>query len=153
VHVDQSYFGAEIILRRSFPFLVPILLVPDGPRWCIVNLWRPLSTIYKDPLAVASAASIPESDLVEATAVCAKHSSVFKENKTWTILPGESHEWFYKNEQRPDEVILIKCFDSSTAPGLARRAPHCAFVDPERSSDEFANRESVDVRAVLVFDE
>jgi hypothetical protein len=60
---------------------------------------------------------------------------------------------FYKNEQKPDEVLMIKCYDSWTKEGLARRAPHCAFKDPERDGEEWGNRESIEIRAVVVYDE
>ena len=152
MHIDQSYSGAELIVHMHFPFLAPTLFVPNGPRWCIINLWRPVSTIYKDPLAIASASSVPDSDLVEGMVMYTKQTPPVNGNRTWTILPGEGHRWYYKNEQRPDEVWLVKCFDSKDTPGLARRTPHCAFTDPEREGDGFADRESVEVRAVLVFD-
>jgi len=60
---------------------------------------------------------------------------------------------FYKNEQKPDEVLMIKCYDSWTKEGLARRAPHCAFKDPERDGEMWENRESIEIRAVVVYDE
>ena len=60
---------------------------------------------------------------------------------------------FYKNEQKPDEVLIIKCYDSWTKEGLARRAPHCAFEDPERVGEEWRDRESIEIRAVVVYDE
>lgn len=50
-------------------------------------------------------------------------------------------------------MLLIKCFDSWKQEGLARRAPHCAFKDPEREGEEWSNRESIELRALLVYDE
>lgn len=82
-------------------------------------------------------------------------------NLTWTVLPpnpsAAGHEWYYKNEQTPEEVLLIKCFDSLISEGknegkIARRAPHCAFVDPERDGEEWSDRESVEIRAICIFD-
>ena len=55
----------------------------------------------------------------------------------------------YRSGQTPEEVTLIKCFDSKLD-GRARRVPHTAFVNPA-TADEDA-RESIEVRA-LVFSE
>jgi len=57
--------------------------------------------------------------------------------------------WFYKSNLSPDEVILIKCFDSKKD-GRARRVPHTAFHIPGTEDKE--GRESIEVRA-LVFHE
>jgi len=150
VHVDQSYRGAELVLREHLPEESENLL---QHRWQIVNLWRPISTVFKDPLAVAAAHSIAESDLVPAALIYTSQPP--RSHETWTILPNEKHEWFYKNEQRPDEVLLIKCFDSlaNSGKGFARRAPHCAFKDPEREGEEWAHRQSIEIRALLFYDE
>ncbi|ORX97506.1 hypothetical protein BCR34DRAFT_593470 [Clohesyomyces aquaticus] len=152
VHVDQSYHGAEIMFRKHAPSAADALL-QQHRRWQIINLWRPISTIYKDPLAVAAAYSIAEEDLVAAPLIYTKQPPPLNKTETWTILPGEGHEWYYKNEQRSDEVLLIKCFDSEKREGLARRAPHCAFKDPEREGEGWADRQSIEVRALLWWDE
>ncbi|KAH7348230.1 hypothetical protein BKA66DRAFT_432162 [Pyrenochaeta sp. MPI-SDFR-AT-0127] len=162
VHVDQSDTGAEIVLRKNFPDLAASLLSSTSPdagvtgveskkRWAIVNLWRPLNTIYKDPLAVASACSIRDADLVEAQVVFTKQPPPLNVNKTWTVLPNGEHQWFYKNEMTKREVLMMKCFDTKTEDGWARRAPHCAFVDEERNGEDWADRESVEVRALIVW--
>ncbi|KAI8630660.1 hypothetical protein F5Y19DRAFT_483999 [Xylariaceae sp. FL1651] len=142
-HVDQSYAGAELVLRRHFPDEADELL---QRRYQIINVWRPIKTIHKDPLAVADAASIPDSDLVAAS-ILYPHGS---RDETWTILPNNAHKWYFKYAQTPDEVLLIKCFDSATTPGLARRVPHSAFEDPEMADRK--HRESIEARALLFYD-
>lgn len=55
----------------------------------------------------------------------------------------------------PEEVLLIKCYDSKVD-GRARRAPHSAFFDEstvhERSRESTEVRAFIEVRA-LVFHE
>ena len=51
----------------------------------------------------------------------------------------------------PEEVMLIKCFDSKLD-GRARRVPHTAFVNEATAGEDFAARESIEVGA-LVFHE
>ncbi|KAH9908283.1 hypothetical protein F4778DRAFT_342593 [Xylariomycetidae sp. FL2044] len=140
-HVDQSYDGAEIVLRRHLPDEADELV---KGRYQIINIWRPLKTVYKDPLAVADAASIPQEDLLAASIIYPR-----SRDETWTIKPSRQHRWCFKYAQRPDEVLFIKCFDSRG--DVARRAPHTAFVNPDEEDKEA--RESIEARALVFYDE
>ncbi|KAI8960793.1 hypothetical protein F5Y11DRAFT_358163 [Daldinia sp. FL1419] len=140
-HVDQSYAGAELVLRRWFPEEAESLLTR---RYQIINIWRPIRPVLKDPLAVADGSSIPDADLVAASIIYPSDR-----DETWTILPRATHRWYYKHAQRPDDVLLIKCFDSSEGVP-ARRAPHSAFEDPEYKDGEA--RESIEARALVFYD-
>ena len=64
-------------------------------------------------------------------------------------LKTNNDRWFYKSKLSPEEVILIKCFDSKLD-GRARRVPHTAFNIPGTEDKE--GRESIEIRA-LVFHE
>jgi hypothetical protein len=150
VHVDQSYDGAHLVAEKHLP--ADVLLAerqrkPGPRRFQIVNIWRPIRTVRKDPLAVADAATVDDEDLVAGAIQYPNGSRA----ETWAVRPSERHRWYYKGGQRPDEVLFIKCFDSAEEAGLARRTPHCAFRDAEH--DEAESRESVEVRAVLLFGE
>lgn len=59
-----------------------------------------------------------------------------------------NHKWYYLSNQTPEEVTLIKCYDSEV--NRARLTPHSAFLDAT-SPKEAPHRESIEVRA-LVFD-
>jgi hypothetical protein len=48
---------------------------------------------------------------------------------------------------RPDEVLLVKCYDS-LKDGRARFAPHTAFVDPTAPPDARL-RESIELRTLV----
>ncbi|RYP61069.1 hypothetical protein DL770_009853 [Monosporascus sp. CRB-9-2] len=140
-HVDQSYDGAELVLRRWFPEEADELV---KRRYQIINVWRPIKTVLKDPLAVADSSSIPDEDLVAAAIIYPGFRS-----ETWTVRPNDAHRWYFKYKQRPDEVLLIKCFDSRET--VARRALHSAFEDPDEVNSEY--RESIETRALLFYDE
>jgi hypothetical protein len=62
---------------------------------------------------------------------------------------SEGHKWYFLSDQTPDEVILVKCYDSEE--GIARLTPHTAFEDAGSPSDA-PKRQSIEVR-VLVFDD
>ncbi|KAI1497486.1 hypothetical protein F5X99DRAFT_433007 [Biscogniauxia marginata] len=144
-HVDQSYDGASIVLRKHFPDEADELL---GRRYQIINIWRPIKTIFKDPLAVADATSVPDADLVAASILYPSGAR----DETWTIRPSPTamHRWYFKYAQTPAEVLLIKCFDSRPT-AVARRAPHSAFEDPAEMERE--PRESIETRALVFYDE
>ena len=107
----------------------------------IINVWRPIKPIYKDPLAVADARSVPDSDLVGQPLIYPDRAG-----ETYSVRPNKGHEWHYLYGQTPSEVTLIKCFDSKMD-GRARRVPHTAFVNPATEHRE--PRESIEVRALV----
>lgn len=115
----------------------------ENPNAGGLQLWRPLKTIRKDPLAVADATSIPDSDLIPAS-ILLKDSR----KESLTVLPNPSHRWFFKYRQTPEEVMLIKCFDSDESVA-ARRSPHTAFSDPDELDGE--DRESIEVRTLVFY--
>jgi hypothetical protein len=107
------------------------------------QVWRPIKTIHKDPLAVADSTSISEEDLVAAKVIYPNH-----ERETWTVKPNAAHKWYFKSEQQPNEVMLIKCFE--TVESVARRVPHSAFADDMHEDKE--PRESIEIRALVFYE-
>ncbi|KAK0632757.1 hypothetical protein B0T14DRAFT_533111 [Immersiella caudata] len=143
-HVDQSYEGALIRLREVLS-QKEAEEVQKGRRWQIVNVWRPIKPIRKDPLAVADATSVDDEDLVAASIIYACSG---RRMESWTVKANPKHRWYFKYGMRPDEVVLIKCFDSDET-AVARRVPHCAVEDPDETEAEC--RESVEVRCMLFY--
>jgi hypothetical protein len=98
----------------------------------------------KDPLAIAESNSVSDEDLVPIGLIYPDRAG-----ETYSVRASEGHKWHYLNQQTPEEVVLIKCFDSKVD-GRARRVPHTAFVDEERENE--APRESIEVRALVFGD-
>lgn len=71
------------------------------------------------------------------------------ERESWTVKPSPGHRWYFKYGQRPDEVLFIKCYDSRL--GVARRAPHSAFQNPQHVDDAW--RQSIEIRTMVFYDE
>ncbi|CAG8951198.1 hypothetical protein HYFRA_00007945 [Hymenoscyphus fraxineus] len=140
-HVDQSYAGAEKRLRWELPDEADELL---KRRYQIINVWRPIKKIRKDPIAVADANTVPDEDLVAA---------VMTDNgftgEQWVVRHNPKHKWYYKHHLGTEEVLLIKCFDSDERVG--RRALHSAFEDPAYREEE--SRQSIEVRCLVFYDE
>jgi len=141
VHIDQSYSAAKSRVPHHLRAEAEKLL---STRYQIINVWRPIKTILKDPLAVADANSVPDSDLVPVGLIYPD-----RRGETLTVRPNKEHRWYYLYGQTPEEVMLIKCFDSKVD-GRARRVPHTAFVNEATANEK--PRESIEVRA-LVFHE
>ncbi|KAH8812669.1 hypothetical protein F5884DRAFT_786059 [Xylogone sp. PMI_703] len=141
VHIDQSYKASENRVRYHLPEEADELL---KKRFQIINVWRPIKPILRDPLALADAHSVPESDLVPSALIYPD-----REGETYAVKPNPNHQWYFKYAQRPDEPLFIKCYDSLDD-GRARRIPHTAFEDPAHDGD--APRESIEVRTLVFYD-
>lgn len=139
-HVDQSYEGAELRLRWELPDEADQLV---KKRYQIINIWRPIKTIRKDPVAVADSRSVPDEDLV-----AAEMTEDGYKGEQWVVRHNPAHQWCFKHQLRPDEVLLIKCFDSDEL--VARRALHSAFEDQTYKDEE--SRQSIEVRCIVLYD-
>lgn len=72
------------------------------------SVWRPIENVVEDyPLAFCDAASVPDGDLVE----CDHVRRRFKGANFYAYY-NSAHKWYYLGEQHPDEVVLLKMFDS-----------------------------------------
>lgn len=142
VHIDQSYSAGLSRVPYHLPDESEELL---KGRVQIINVWRPIKQVLRDPLAVAEANSVSDEDLIVTELIYPT-----RRGETYAVRHQPEHQWHYKSGLEPSEVLLIKCFDSKVD-GRARRVPHTAFEDP-LAGDDVPSRESIEVRA-LVFHE
>ncbi|KAH5170655.1 hypothetical protein HBH68_215750 [Parastagonospora nodorum] len=141
VHIDQSYSAALSRVPHHLPDEAEKLL---KGRVQIINVWRPIKIVQRDPLAVAEASSVSDDGLVVVELIYPN-----RRGETLSVKHDAGHRWYYKSGLTPEEVLLIKCFDSKVD-GRARRVPHTAFEVPDTEDREA--RESIEIRA-LVFHE
>ncbi|KLU91638.1 hypothetical protein MAPG_10156 [Magnaporthiopsis poae ATCC 64411] len=139
VHIDQSYSASLSRVPHHLPDEAETLL---RGRVQIINVWRPIRRVDRDPLAVAEAASVSDADLIPTGLIYPD-----RKGETLQVRYNQEQKWWYKSAMEPGEVLLIKCFDSKED-GRARRVPHTAFVDPTADVDAPA-RESIEVRALV----
>ncbi|ORY66221.1 uncharacterized protein BCR38DRAFT_465170 [Pseudomassariella vexata] len=137
-HIDQSEQGPINQVMRHLGEDAPRLL---QSRFQIINVWRPIKTIYRDPLAVSDSHSVPDEDILPVKLVYSDWVG-----EPCTILPNTKHRWYYKFAQTPQMVMMIKRYDWKKD-GRARRVPHAAFTDPEMAGR--GPRESIEVRALV----
>lgn len=152
-HVDVSYKGAQSFLDElRVPESEELRAKARKHRWGIINLWKPLKTITRDPLAVCDASTVPESDLRPVDYIIPankEHSTERHEVELWYVAHNPKHRWYWPSNMRPDEALLIKCFDSQEQ-GVARMAPHSAIKLPNQYGPP---RESIELRCLVFYNE
>ena len=121
-------------------------LAEDGARIVQVNVWRPISgPVRRSPLALADASSVGAGELIAT-------DQVFPDRvgEIYQLAHAPTQRWYYAPEITPDEVLLIKGWDSIDD-GRARFTPHGAFSFAETPADA-PPRESIEVRALVVIE-
>ncbi len=143
VHDDQTPASAR---RRVTDHLPPDEAAERlAKRFAIVNLWRPLATVERLPLALCDARSIDAADLVPSDLIYPD-----KVGETYSFTWNPKHRWYWFPRLRPDEALLLKIFDSRED-GTARLTAHTAFEDPT-GSPEAPPRRSIELRALVFWD-
>lgn len=176
LHVDQTPDAAEVRARRfTNPDETEELL---KGRYQIINVWRPIGHPASDfPLAVMDWRTIsPEEDMMGVDVLYPKvdnaddydngkksrpEESTFLstegyevKGEIYAVTPKADHRFYYVKDMTPDEVLLIKCFDSGSQgqpggkEGVAGLTPHTAFEDPATPADA-KGRESIEVRCLI----
>jgi hypothetical protein len=160
VHVDQTPISAHKRVKRHAPNV-------PWTRFQLINVWRPLKNpVYDYPLAVADFRSIDVvNDLIPTTLV---YPPPLPNGETYSIVYNPQHRWCYWSKMTPDEVLLLKCYDSASRAlstvkasaaevdetllkDVAGLTPHTAFYDAQAAA-EGPSRRSIEVRALVFYD-
>ncbi|KAJ5365667.1 hypothetical protein N7517_008553 [Penicillium concentricum] len=139
VHSDFTPTGALQYLKTHIPDEQERNRLLAG-RVLIINVWRPLKTIQRDPFTVCDWSSVSIRD--EGIPTRLKLPSGWNELGRYAFSP--SQRWCYLSGQRPNEPLLFTQFDSSKMDEGGFTVPHTAFVDPEYSDS--AARESLEIK-------
>lgn len=141
VHDDQTFDSAPNRVRKHLPAEEAEQRLRG--RFAIVNFWRPIGgPIEQAPLALCDARSIAPEDLIPGDLVYRDWTG-----ETYSFAYNPLHRWYWYPDQQPDEVTLLKVFDSATD-GTARLTAHTAFDDPNTRFDA-SSRRSIEVRTLL----
>jgi hypothetical protein len=125
-------------------------LLPDeanellARRFAVVNVWKPIGwPVEVAPLAVCDARTIAPGDLVPTDLLYRD-----RKGEVYSMRFAPGHRWYYFPRMRPDEAMLLKCYDS--ARDCARFTAHSAFDDPTSPANA-RSRESIEVRTLAFF--
>ncbi len=111
-----------------------------------INVWRPLEhPVHTSPLALVDARTLAQDDLVATDLIFPD-----RVGEIYSLAYNPAHRWFHFPEMTPDEVLMIKGYDS-LEDGTARYSPHTAFELP-RSAAGLPPRKSIEVRTMAFFD-
>ena len=181
VHVDQTARATETRVRRHVPGDEAEELLKG--RYQIMNVWRPIENAASDhPLAVIDWRTTSKDDFVPSDLLYPKRADSMEaddddrgkekapvridrtstegyevKGETMAVAPNENHKFYYQSNMTPEEVILLKCFDSygegqpNGKKGIAVGTPHTAFSDSKTPADA-PGRQSIEVRCLVFYD-
>lgn len=141
-----------------------------GPRYAAYSVWRPLRTVTRDPLAMAPRRTFADSPelqfqpyYLKVMAAPSMPGDFLRELEAVGVAGADAQEavsatpkhagpqWYYLREQKPDEVIVLKFFDSASlgVEGPDAEAPAVPHASPDLGSAGYGiARESIEVRCI-----
>jgi hypothetical protein len=114
-------------------------------RYVLMNLWRPISTVYRTPLALCDASTVLESDLNDSEVRGGLNDPNRPPLYGFNLSYSPRHRWYYAPQMQPDEILAFKLFDSDRT--RVQLTGHTAFDDPTSAADA-PPRESIEVRTI-----
>jgi hypothetical protein len=156
-HVDFTQSCAGRIAERLYRGACPA--GPGYHRFIAFSLWRALSPPPQDmPLALCEGGSVQDDEGTHNTKVDV--DEIPTGDALYAPIEGEehmaaatifhyspAHRWWYFPDMQPDEVVLIKFYDSDHS--KAWRCPHTAFRDTSRP--DARPRRSMEFRGMAYF--
>jgi hypothetical protein len=147
VHVDYTEKSGPQRVKDLLGEPEAARLAASDARIIQINVWRPIrGPVQRSPLALADAKSVALKDLIAT-------DQVFPDRvgEIYHLAHHLAQRWYYAPLMTPDEVLLIKGFDSLTD-GRARFTPHGAFDLPDTPAAA-PPRESIEVRTLVVIED
>jgi len=114
-------------------------------RFVSINLAKPMETVEQFPFVLCAWPSFADQPYITNYRV---YDDRVGETTRFTYRPD--HEWYWFPQQKPNEVSMLKCYDSVTDGSVSRWSFHTACIDPNAPADA-RNRKNVVVRAFVFF--
>jgi hypothetical protein len=145
VHNDYTDLSAPQRIRDLLPADEAAAALKK--RYVYVNVWRSIKgTVEEIPLGICDAQSLVEDDMI---LMDLKYKDRVGEIHRTRYSPD--HRWVYFPQMQPDELILLKCYDTELD-GRARWTAHTAFEDPTSPANA-ARRQSIETRTIAFYDD
>ena len=129
---EQHYTGAEADAKMSKRFLS-------------INLAKPMETVQQNPFVLCAWPSFADQPYITNYRV---YDDRVGETTRFTYRP--EHEWYWFPKQTPNEVSLLKCYDSQTDGSVSRWSFHSACID-HTAAEDAPCRKNVVVRSYVFF--
>jgi hypothetical protein len=114
-------------------------------RYVFMNLWRPIETVERTPLALCDARTVGANDLFGSEVRGGLNDPDRPPLYGFNLAYAPGQRWFYAPRMRADEIWAFKIHDSD--PGFRNGVPHSAFDDPATPPDA-RPRQSIEVRTI-----
>jgi hypothetical protein len=114
-------------------------------RFVSINLAKPMQTVEQFPFVLCAWPSFADQAYITNYRI---YDDRVGETTRFTYRPD--HEWYWFPQQKPNEVSMLKCYDSVTDGSVSRWSFHTACIDPTAPADA-RNRKNVVVRAFVFF--
>jgi hypothetical protein len=141
-HVD---YGRRTIEEMTRPLLGEQADYWFSKRVVLMNFWRPITTVYRTPLALCDASSVSPDDLHDSEI----RGGLDDPNRAplygYNLSYNPNHRWYYAPRMRPDEMFAFKLYDSDAS--QPQWTGHTAFSDPD-TPENAPPRQSMEVRTV-----
>lgn len=114
-------------------------------RYVLMNLWRPITPVYRTPLALCDASTVVRADLNDSEVRGGLNDPNRATLYGFNLSHSPRHRWYYAPRMQPDEVLVFKLFDSDSS--RVQWTGHTAFDDPTAPPDA-PPRESIEIRTI-----
>jgi hypothetical protein len=114
-------------------------------RFVSINLAKPMETVGQFPFVLCAWPSFADQPYIT-------NYRIYDDRvgETTRFTYRRDHEWYWFPQQKPNEVSMLKCYDSVTDGSVSRWSFHTACIDPTAPADA-RNRRNCVVRAFVFF--
>src|SRR5215470_12095707 len=142
VHCDYTPVSGPMRVRQLLGDEAEELL---KRRVAFYNAWKPLKRrVEEKPLTMCDVTSASPDDMLK---MLLRYRD--RTGEIFVMRHSSAHRWWYFPKMTPDNVILLKTYESETD-GRARFIGHSAFEDPTTPPNAAA-RESIEIRTMAFF--
>jgi hypothetical protein len=114
-------------------------------RFMSINLAKPMETVGQYPFVLCAWPSFADQPYINNYRI---YDDRVGETTRFTYSPD--HEWYWFPQQKPNEVSMLKCYDSVTDGSVSRWSFHTACFDPTAPADAPCRKNLV-VRSYVFF--
>ena len=114
-------------------------------RFMSINLAKPMYTVRQNPFVLCAWPSFADQPYITNYRI---YDDRVGETTRFSRRP--THEWYWFPQQTPNEVSMLKCYDSVTDGSVSRWSFHSACIDPTAPANSPC-RKNVVVRSFVFF--
>jgi hypothetical protein len=114
-------------------------------RHMLINIWRPLRTVERSPLALCDASTVLREDLFQSEVRGGLGDAGRRSLWGFNLAYNPDHRWYYAPRMQPDEAYVFRLFDSDS--DAVQFTGHSAFEDPGSTPDALP-RQSIEIRTI-----